>query len=64
MAAPYSELPTWLWVVLIAPGAFCLGTLVGGWWPKGVRQWRLWGATLACFTAFCLLMICVFHYKA
>lgn len=64
MTAPYAELPTWLWVLSIAPFAFCMGTLVGGWWPKNSRQWRLWGATLAGFTAFCVVMICVFHYRA
>lgn len=64
MTAPVSEFPTWFWVIAIAPLAWMAGTLVGGWWPKSSRQWRLYSITLAGFTLICLLTICVFHYKA
>lgn len=60
----YAGLPAWLWALVIAPIGWMGGTLVGGWWPKSARQWRIYGITLACFTVFCVLMICVFHYRA
>lgn len=62
MVVPNSEWPTWVRVVAAAPLAFFAGALCFGWWPKNTREWRFFGAALACFTAFSVLMICVFHY--
>jgi drug/metabolite transporter (DMT)-like permease len=62
MVAPYSEWPLWVRVAVLAPLALLAGAPEWGWWPRTVRQWRLFGIALACFTFFCLVMICAFHY--
>ncbi|HEY6491342.1 MAG: hypothetical protein WCC26_11885 [Terracidiphilus sp.] len=39
--------------------AFLAGAACFGWYPKTTRSWRFFGIALACFTAFCVLMISV-----
>jgi len=62
MAAPYSELPRWLLVLLVAPACFFGGALMFGFYPKNPRQWRLLGLGTAAFTIICVVAIGVFHY--
>jgi len=62
MVVPHSDWSTWLRVAVVAPLAFFVGAPVFGWWPKNTREWRLFGIVLACFTVFCVVMICAFHY--
>lgn len=61
MIAPLSGWPTWVRVAVIAPLAFAFSAPMFGWWPKNTREWRLFGSWLACFTLFCVVMICAFH---
>lgn len=63
MVAPfYAAWPMWVRVLVIVPPLFAFTALVVGFWPKGIRQWRTFGLLLACFTVFCLVMFCEFHY--
>jgi hypothetical protein len=62
MIAPHSEWLLWLRVALMAPLTFFVGALMFGWSPRSIRQWRLFSIGLVCFTVFCVVMICVFHY--
>ena len=57
-----SDWPEWVRIVLLAPLAWFVGAMVSGWWPRNVREWRFFGIVTACFTVFCVVMICVFHY--
>jgi CHASE2 domain-containing sensor protein len=63
MVVPYSEWPSWIRILVIAPLGFFAGSLMWGWLPKTARQWKFFSAALASFTVFCVLMICVFHYQ-
>lgn len=61
MIAPLSEWPTWVRIAVIAPLAAAFSVLAIAWAPKSTREWRLFGILLACFTVFCVVMICMFH---
>jgi hypothetical protein len=64
MVAPLSDWPQWLRVALLSPLAFFAGAAVSGWWPgnRNSRGWRTFGITIAAFTVFCVVMMCLFHY--
>jgi hypothetical protein len=53
--------PTWVRVAVIASLAFNFAAHSFGWWPKSIREWRLYGIVLACFTVFCVVMTCEFR---
>jgi hypothetical protein len=55
------EWATWVRVALLAPLVCCVDLLVCGFCPKNTRQWQTFGIVMACFTVFCVVMICVFH---
>jgi hypothetical protein len=61
MIAPLSEWPALVQVALIAPLGFAFGAPVFGWWPKSIRECRLFGTLLVCFDIFSVVMICAFH---
>lgn len=64
MFANLAEWPRWLLALLAAPPCFCFGSFAAGWWPKNRRQWQLFGALLAAFTAVCVVAIGIFHHAA
>jgi hypothetical protein len=60
---PYSEWPTWLQVLIVAPNALLAGFACWVWWPKSSREWCRFGLVAAYLVVFFLVMVFVFHYR-